>query len=82
VTERGRRHVETLARLRRAGNRAVLVFLVQRADCDRVAPADDIDPAYAEALRSAAAAGVETLALGARVTARSIAVERTLPVVL
>jgi sugar fermentation stimulation protein A len=82
VTERGRRHVETLARLRRAGNRAILLFLVQRADCDRVAPADDIDPAYGVTLRAAARDGVETLALGARVTARSIAVERTLPVEL
>jgi sugar fermentation stimulation protein A len=82
VTERGRRHLETLARLRRAGHRAVLLFLVQRADCDRVAPADDIDPAYGSALRAAEAAGVELLALGARVTARAIAVERALPVVL
>jgi sugar fermentation stimulation protein A len=82
VTERGRRHLETLAQRRRAGHRAAILFLVQRADCDRVAPADDIDPAYGEALRAAAEAGVETLALGARVTARSIAVERTLPVLL
>jgi sugar fermentation stimulation protein A len=55
---------------------------VQRADCDRFAPADDIDPAYGTALRAAAAAGVELIALGARVTRRSIAVERSLPVVL
>jgi sugar fermentation stimulation protein A len=82
VTERGRRHVETLARLRRRGSRAVLLFLVQRADCDRVAPADAIDPAYAAALRAAARAGVEIFALGARVTARAITVERRLPVAL
>jgi sugar fermentation stimulation protein A len=82
VTERGRRHVETLARLRRRGSRAFLLFLVQRADCDRVAPADAIDPAYGAALRSAARSGVEILALGARVTARAITVERRLPVAL
>ena len=82
VTERGRRHVETLARLRRRGSRAVLLFLVQRADCDRVTPADAIDPAYGEALRAAARAGVEIIALGARVTARAITVERRLPVTL
>jgi len=82
VTERGRRHVETLARLRRQGSRAVLLFLVQRADCDRVTPADAIDPAYGEALRAAARAGVEIIALGARVTARAITVERRLPVAL
>jgi sugar fermentation stimulation protein A len=82
VTERGRRHLETLARLRRQGARAALLFLVQRGDCDRVAPADAIDPAYGEALRRAARAGVELFALGARVTAREVRVERSLPVLL
>lgn len=82
VTERGRRHVELLEALRRGGSRAALLFLVQRADCDRVAPADDIDPAYGEALRRAVGAGVEVLALSARVTSRAICVERELPVLL
>ena len=82
VTERGRRHVDTLAMLVRGGERAVLLYVVQRADCDCVAPADAIDPEYGRALRAAARAGVEILALGAKVTARGIAVERQLPVVL
>ena len=81
-SERGRRHLESLARLRRRGHRAVLLYLVQRADCERVVPADDIDPDYGAALRAAAKAGVELFALGARVTARKISVERSLPVVL
>jgi len=80
VTERGRRHLEELMRLRREGLRAALLFLVQRADCSAVAPADEIDPAYGETLRTAARAGVEIFALGARVTARAIRVERQLPV--
>jgi sugar fermentation stimulation protein A len=82
VTERGRRHLESLSRLARAGDRAALLFLVQRADCKRVVAAEDIDPAYGRALRAAARAGVELFALRARVTARRIAVERRLPVVL
>jgi sugar fermentation stimulation protein A len=82
VTERGRRHLDTLATLVRSGERAVLLYVVQRADCDFVAPADAIDPDYGRALRAAVRAGVETLALGARVTARGIAVERRLPVLL
>jgi sugar fermentation stimulation protein A len=82
VTERGRRHLETLMALRRGGGRAVMLFLVQRADCDRVAPADAIDPAYGETLREAVRYGVEVFALGARVTARAIRVERQLPVLL
>jgi sugar fermentation stimulation protein A len=80
VTLRGRRHLELLAALRKQGERAALLFLVQRADCDAVAPADAIDPAYGEALRRAAAQGVELYALGARVSPRGIRVERELPV--
>jgi sugar fermentation stimulation protein A len=80
VTERGRKHLDVLRRLHAGGDRAALLFLVQRADCDAVAPADSIDPDYGEALRVAAKAGVEVLALGARITARSITVERELPV--
>jgi sugar fermentation stimulation protein A len=82
VTERGRRHVERLAELARDGQRAVLLYVVQRADCLRVAPADAIDPAYSDALRAAVRAGIETFALGARVTARGITVTGRLPVVL
>jgi len=80
VTARGRRHMETLARLARRGTRAVVLFVVQRSDCERVEPAAEIDPDYARALRAAARDGVELLAIGARVTARGIAVNRILPV--
>jgi sugar fermentation stimulation protein A len=82
VTDRGKRHLETLIRLREAGERAALLFIVQRSDCDRVSPADAIDPAYGQALRDAAKRGVEIHALGARVTPTAIRVERLLPVVL
>ena len=41
-----------------------------------------IDPDYGEALRSAVKEGVEVYALGARITARAITVERLLPVEL
>jgi sugar fermentation stimulation protein A len=60
----------------------VLLFVVQRADCESVEPAEDIDPAYAAALRAAAAQGVEVLALRARVTPAALRYERPLPVVL
>ena len=64
VTERGRRHLEHLVARVREGERAVLLFVAQRADAESVAPADDIDPAYGAALRAAVAAGVEVHALG------------------
>jgi sugar fermentation stimulation protein A len=82
VTTRGRRHLEELIMLRRQGARAVMLFVVQRADCDHVEPADDVDPAYGETLRTAADAGVELLAVGTRVSARGIRLEASLPVLL
>jgi len=63
VTERGRRHLERLAAL---PGRRVLLYFAARADIDVVRPAEDIDPAYAAALRAAAEAGVEIRAVGAR----------------
>ena len=64
VTERGRRHLERLGAIR--DRRRVLLFFVARPDVSVVRPADEIDPAYGEALRRAAAAGVEIRAVGAR----------------
>jgi sugar fermentation stimulation protein A len=82
VTLRGRKHVEALRELRGLGQRAVLLFVVQRADCDAVSPADAIDPAYGEALRRAVRAGVEVRAVRARISPRAIRLDGSLPVQL
>ena len=58
-TDRGSRHLAELAALVEGGQRAVLLFLVQRNDCREVRLADDIDPAYAAAMTQARAKGVE-----------------------
>jgi sugar fermentation stimulation protein A len=80
VTERGRRHAQTLARLGRAGARAALLFVVQRADCAWVEPADELDPRYGAALREAARAGVEVLAVRSRVSPHRIVLDGPLDV--
>ena len=59
---------------------AVVLFVVQRVDCDVMEPAEAIDPEYALALRRACANGVEAIAVQARVTARAIHLEGELPV--
>ena len=82
VTTRGRRHLEHLMMRREGGERAALVYVVQRADAESVAPAEDIDPEYAKTLREAARAGVEIHALSARVLSDRIRLERSLPVLL
>jgi sugar fermentation stimulation protein A len=82
VTERGRRHAIQLGERAKRGERAVLLFLVQRGDCQAVEPADDIDPAYGKALRAAVSQGLEVQALRARVSPTRIRVEGPLPVLL
>lgn len=79
VTARGTRHLQELAEAAEAGARAVMVYLVQRGDCERFAVAADIDPAYARALDDALARGVEALCYACKVTPEAIELERRLP---
>lgn len=72
VTERGRKHLRELFRLRKKGHRAVLIFVIQRDDCTQFRPADEIDPEYGRWLRKAAQAGVEILPYAAKVNPREI----------
>lgn len=62
VTARGAKHLRELSDMVRQGARAVMLYLVQRDDCDAFALAEDIDPAYVAAYRAARAAGVEATA--------------------
>ncbi len=82
VTERGRKHAQLLGELAEKGERAVLLFMVQRGDVKVVEPAEEIDPAYADALRTAVDRGAEVLALGCRVTKNALLVTGELPVEL
>jgi sugar fermentation stimulation protein A len=61
VTRRGRRHLEVLRGRVEAGDRAAMLFVVQRGDGRGFAPAAHIDPAYAAELRRAQRSGVEVL---------------------
>lgn len=62
VTSRGTRHLRELSALAAAGQRAVLLYCVNLSGIDSVRVADEIDPQYAQALKAAAAAGVQILA--------------------
>ena len=79
VSARGLRHIAELRAMVAAGERAVILFLVQRGDCDRFALAADLDPAFARALDAAAGAGVEVLAYGCDVGPRGLRLTGPLP---
>ena len=72
ASERGRKHLDELVRLVDEGCRAALFFLVQRPDGDCFAPAEAIDPEYADGLARALRAGVEVWAWRARITEAGI----------
>ena len=80
VTTRGAKHLRELATMAGRGFRAVMLFIVQRDDCDRFSTAPDIDPAYHRALIEARASGVEILCHACHVTTRDVTVHRALPV--
>ncbi|HLY88726.1 MAG TPA: DNA/RNA nuclease SfsA [Acetobacteraceae bacterium] len=78
VTQRGAKHLLELADMVAAGYRAVMLYVVQRDDCDRFRTAADFDPAYHAGLKVALAAGVEALVYGCAVTVEGIRVDRKL----
>jgi sugar fermentation stimulation protein A len=62
VTRRGAKHLVELGAMVAAGNRAVMLFLIQIASARRFRLARDIDPAYGRAFDAARLIGVEALA--------------------
>ncbi len=81
-TARGRKHLLALQERVEAGERALLVFCVQRADAATAGPADDIDPAYGRLLRQVHARGVEVQALQIRVDQQELHPANILPLVM
>jgi len=75
VTERGAKHLRELTQMVAQGHRAVMLYLIQRADAQRFAIARDFDPKYFGAFRLATAAGVEALAFSCRISTDEIRLE-------
>ncbi|WP_417463354.1 DNA/RNA nuclease SfsA [Kordiimonas sp.] len=80
VTTRGAKHLRELMDMVAEGHRAVMVYLVQRGDCEAFAPAAHIDKVYAETLGEAAKAGVELLCYTCDLSEEAINVAGTLPI--
>lgn len=86
VSERAVRHVHalvsTLAAGQESGERAVLLFCVQHTGIRRATTADEIHPAYGDALRAAVARGVEVYAYGCEIERDEIVLAGRMPVEL
>lgn len=82
VTTRGAKHLRELSQMVRDGHRAVMVYHVQRADCDSFGIAADIDPAYAAELKAAIASGVEILCYQCALSTEEIVLDKPLKISL
>ncbi|MDF7798714.1 DNA/RNA nuclease SfsA [Pontiellaceae bacterium B1224] len=72
VTERGRKHLNELIEVVKAGHRAAMLFVIPRSDGSHFRTAHEIDPEYSQSLEIAAASGVEIFAWQATVSPEEI----------
>jgi sugar fermentation stimulation protein A len=79
VAARSLKHLGELSREVQDGARAVMLFVIQRGDCDGFDAAADLDGAYAKGLAAAARAGVEVLCYDCDIGFDRIALRRRLP---
>ncbi len=81
-TERGAKHLRGLQRAVEEGCGGYVLFVIQMADVHFLHPNDATDPNFGRALREAAAAGVQVLAVDCRVTMDTMEIGNFVPVLL
>lgn len=79
-TQRGVKHLKGLTRAVKEGYGAYVLFVIQMADVAYIRPNDATDPAFGQALREAAANGVEVLAMDCSVTPDSMILRKNVEV--
>ena len=81
-TERGVKHLRGLTQTVEERYEAAAVFVVQMKGASALRPNDETHPAFGQALRGAAAAGVRITAYDCRVTEQSLEIDAPIPVLL
>ena len=81
-TERGAKHLRGLLRAAQEGYGAYVLFVIQMSPVRYLHPNDATDPGFGEALRRAAAGGVQVLAMDCIVTESAMDIRSPVPVVL
>lgn len=79
-TERGVKHLRELTKLQQSGTDAYVLFVIQMQDVLSVQANRETDPAFADALLAARAAGVGIHAVDCMVTPDSVTARKPVPV--
>lgn len=80
VTERGAKHLRELTAMVQQGHRAIMVYLIQRNDCERFQLCRDMDTNYCLEFDQAIAAGVEAYAIRCHISPEAIVPEKMVPI--
>lgn len=81
-TARGVKHLQGLTQAAQEGYGAYILFVIQMEGVEYLHPNDATDPAFGQALREAAAAGVKLLAMDCRVTKDTMTLRAPVRIVL
>ena len=81
-TERGAKHLRGLTQAVKEGFGGYVLFVIQMGDVRYLHPNDATDPGFGNALREAAAAGVQVLAVDCAVTEAEMTIGKAVPVEL
>ena len=79
VAARSSKHLRELEAMAAAGERAVVLFVVQRTDCESFRACAELDQKFAAALDQAAAAGVEVLVSAAQMSPQAVTLSHAIP---
>ncbi|MEQ8971243.1 MAG: DNA/RNA nuclease SfsA [Coleofasciculus sp. C1-SOL-03] len=71
VTTRGQKHLQELQQLLPQA-KAIMLYFINRGDCDRFSPGDSTDPVYGKLLREAVTQGLEVLPCRFEITPQGI----------
>lgn len=83
VTARGKKHLDALMERVASGDRAMMIYTVQRSDAKAFSISSGFDPAYAKRFLEAKKAGVEILPLPVTLTPESVTLGETpLPILI
>ena len=81
VTSRGLKHIKKLELSMKHGYDAVVIFLIQREDCNFFKIAKDIDHKYYEAYNKNKKKGVKFIAYSCKVNSKKIEVEKKIKII-
>jgi sugar fermentation stimulation protein A len=81
-TERGAKHMWELSQIIDENTKAMVLYIVQRDDCDTFAIAVDLDPVYAAASKAAKECGVQMMAASLKLEEiKKAKFEKVLPII-